>query len=70
MDEKEFKKKVKKLAKKNDVEYQETRQGKGSHSRVYYGEVFTTVKQGEIGEGLLGAMCGQLGISKKDLREI
>ena len=55
-------------AKAKGVEYQETRQGKGSHSRVYYGQKFTTVKQGgEIGGGLLGAMCTQLGIDKKDL---
>ena len=39
MDDKEFKKRVKKIAKKHGVEYRETRQGKGSHSRVYYGEV-------------------------------
>ncbi len=67
MDGKEFKKKVKKLAKENGVPYEETRQGKGSHSRVYYGRNFTTVKQGEIGPGLLNAMCKQLGIDKNDL---
>jgi len=63
----EFKRRVKKLARANNVYYQETRQGKGSHSRVYYGDRFTTVKRGEIGSGLLGAMCAQLGIAKEDL---
>ena len=67
MDEKEFKKKLKKLAKKQGVKLVETRQGKGSHIRLYYGANFTTLKQGEIGEGLLKAMCNQLGIDKKDL---
>jgi hypothetical protein len=34
---------------------------------VYYGHKFTTVKYGEIGPGLLAAMCRQLGINKRDL---
>ncbi len=67
MNGKEFKRRVKRLTKANGVEYQETRQGKGSHSRVYYGDSFTTVKNSEIGPGLLGAMCKQLGIEKEDL---
>jgi len=70
MDDKEFKKKVRKLAKKNDVEYKETRQGKGSHSRVHYGEKFTTLSKGEMGPGILGARCNHLGINKKELMEI
>ena len=47
----------------------ETRPGKGSHGRLYYGERFTTVKdrRKEIGAGLLAAMLDQLGISKEDL---
>lgn len=69
MDDKEFRKKVKKLAKENGVTYEETRQGKGSHSRIYYGEKFATLKKGEIGLGLLTAMCTQLGVKKKDLME-
>jgi hypothetical protein len=67
MDDKDFKKRVKKLAKKNGYEYLETRQGKGSHCRVYYGEKFTTVKHGEIRIGLLLEMCRQLGITRDDL---
>jgi mRNA interferase HicA len=69
MDDKEFKKRVKKIAKKHGVEYRETRQGKGSHSRVYYGERFATVKQGELGAGLLNEMCKQLGLTKIELME-
>lgn len=47
----------------------ETRAGKGSHGRLYYGKRFTTVKhrRKEIGAGLLAAMLAQLGISKEDL---
>lgn len=69
MNDKEFRKQLKKLAKKSGVEYQETRQGKGSHSRVYYGKKFTTLKKGDIGAGLLTRMCTQLGIKKKDVME-
>ena len=47
--------------------YREENRGKGSHERVYYGHKFTTVKHGEIGPGLLAAMCRQLGINKRDL---
>ena len=70
MDGKEFKKRVKKLARENGIDCYETRQGKGSHSRLYYGKKWTTVKQSEIGPGLLNAMCAQLDINKKDLLEI
>lgn len=69
MDDKEFKKRLRRLAKETGKDYQETRQGKGSHSRVYYGDKFTTVRHGEIGTGLLSAMCKQLGIDKKDLND-
>lgn len=69
MNDKEFKKKVKKLSNQNGVEYRATRQGKGSHSRVYYGTRFTTVKRGDIGAGLLKAMCIQLGITRDELME-
>lgn len=69
MDDKEFRKRLRNLAKKNGKDYLETRQGKGSHSRIYYGDQFTTVRHEEIGTGLLSAMCRQLGISKKDLTD-
>ena len=47
----------------------ESRPGKGSHGRLYYGERFTTVKdrRKEIGAGLLGAMLRQLGLNRNDL---
>lgn len=67
VDDKEFKKLVKALAKEKGLVFNETRQGKGSHSRVYLGSVFTTVKHGEIGPGLLSAMCQHLNITKKQL---
>jgi mRNA interferase HicA len=69
MDGKEFKKRLKRLAKIKEIHFVETRQGKGSHSRVYFGEKFTTVKNGEIGDGLLNSMCKQLDITKQELLE-
>ncbi len=66
----EFLRKVKKLAKRNQVAYVFIpAKGKGSHGRAYYGSAFTTVKdrKKEIGSGLLSAMCKQLGISPGDL---
>ena len=47
----------------------ESRPGKGSHGRLYYGERFTTVKdrRKEIEAGLLGAMLRQLGLNRNDL---
>ena len=44
MDDKEFKKRLKKLAKNQNIFYDETRQGKGSHSRVYFGDSYIDYK--------------------------
>lgn len=40
-----------------------------SHSRLYYGDRFTTVKGGskDVGPGLLAAMLRQLGLTMNDL---
>ena len=40
-------------------------QGKGSHSRVYIGPRFTTVRRGELGKGVLAAMLRQLNIDRR-----
>lgn len=47
----------------------ETRHGKGSHGRLYYGDCFTTVKdrKQELGKGLLYAMLKQLGLARHDI---
>ena len=47
----------------------ESRPGKGSHGRLFFGERFATVKdrRKEIGAGLLAAMLRQLGLNLKDL---
>jgi mRNA interferase HicA len=47
----------------------ESRPGKGSHGRLYYGVKFTTVKdrKKEIGVGLLHAMLDQLGLTIEDI---
>jgi mRNA interferase HicA len=67
MNGKQFTKAVRELAKRNGVSFREENRGKGSHERVYYGDKFTTVKHGDIGLGLLSAMCRQLGNDKRDL---
>lgn len=38
--------------------------GKGGHGRVYVGNVFTTVKSGEISNVVKGALLKQLGLPK------
>lgn len=47
----------------------ESRSGKGSDGRLYYGDRFTTVKdrKKEIGKGLLAEMIKQLGLTPDDL---
>lgn len=55
------------LARRTGTAYAEDNRGKGSHTRVFFGDHFTTVKHGEIGRGLLVAMCKQLGIRKEEL---
>ena len=47
----------------------DSRAGKGSHGRLYYGGRFATIKnrRKEIGVGLLAAMLQQLGLSRDDL---
>lgn len=66
----EFVRKVKDLARQNKVYFRyDATSGKGSHGRILFGDRQTTVKslQKELGEGLLNAMCKQLGIEKSDL---
>jgi len=49
----------------------ESRRGKGSHGRLYFGDRFTTVKdrKKEIGPGLLRKMLTDLGLAPSDLEE-
>lgn len=65
----EFENRVRRLARKNGVSVSFTNHGKGSHGRLYYGELFTTLKdrRKEIGQGLLKAMCRQLGLDSGEL---
>ena len=66
---KQFEKRVRLLGKQRTMPVRFEIHGKGSHSRLYYGDRFTTLKdrKKEIGVGLLKAMCMQLGIDSKDL---
>ena len=40
--------------------------GKGSHSRLYVGSRFTTVRRGELKKGILAAMLRQLNIDSRE----
>lgn len=70
MDGEELVRRVKRLGRERGAPVRfESRPGKGSHGRLYYGDRFTTVKdrRKEIGKGLLAAMLRQLGLSPRDL---
>lgn len=66
----EFVRRVRRLGRKRGIAVRfETRPGKGSHGRLYFGERFATVKdrRKEIGAGLMAAMLRQLGLNGEDL---
>jgi mRNA interferase HicA len=66
----EFIRKVKALGKKRSVIVTlDASRGKGSHQTLYYGAVFTVVRnpKDELKTGTFHAMCSQLGIKPNDL---
>ena len=66
----EFVRRVRRLGRKRSVPVRfDSRRGKGSHGRLYYGERFTTVKdrKKEISQSLLATMLNQLGLSAQDI---
>jgi mRNA interferase HicA len=65
----EFLKRVQKCGKRNGVDVVVTTQGKGSHSTLYYGLRFTTLKdlRHEVGRGLLHTMLKDLGLTEDDI---
>ena len=66
----DFIRRVGKLGRERGIHVRfESRKGKGSHGRIYYGNRFTTVKdrRKEISKGLLASMLVQLGLSCNDL---
>jgi mRNA interferase HicA len=66
----EFLRKVKKLAERRGLSYRWVPDhGRGSHGRLYLGDRFTTIKdrKKEISPSLLGDMCRQLDIEKREL---
>jgi len=67
----EFIRRIRRLGRDRGIAVRfESRRGKGSHGRLYYGEHFTTVKdrRKEMSPGLLVSMLSQLGLSRKDIR--
>ena len=68
MNGKEFMRRVRKLGRKSGRPVRVvSHRGKGGHQTLYYGDRLTVVQTGEIGPGLLRAMCRQLGIEPGDL---
>lgn len=68
----EFLRRIRKVAKGHGMMVRfDTRPGKGSHGRLYYGTRFTTLKdrKKEIGPGLLQKMLADLGLRRDDIEE-
>jgi len=68
----EFIRRIRRIAKRRGIEVRfETRPGKGSHGRLYYGSRFTTVKdrKKEVGPRLLQKMLIDLDLRKADIEE-
>jgi mRNA interferase HicA len=66
----EFIRKVKALGKGRGIAVVlNASRGKGSHQTLYFGTVFTVVRnpKDELKTGTLHAMCAQLGIKVRDL---
>lgn len=72
MDGREFIQRIKRVGRERGVPVRfESRHGKGSHGRLWYGNKFTTIKdrRKEIGKGLLSAMLKQLDLEPGDLKD-
>ncbi len=68
----DFIRRIRKIARERGVQVRfDSRRGKGSHGRLYYGNRFTTVKdrKKEIGPGLLRKMRADLGLKPDDFEE-
>jgi mRNA interferase HicA len=68
----DFIRRIRKIARNRGVAIRfDSRHGKGSHGRLYYGNRFTTVKnrKKEIGPGLLRKMLADLGLNMDDIEE-
>ena len=66
----EFIRKIKKLGRKSGIEVRfVTQRGKGSHGTLFYGAVFTIVRnpKDELKKGTLHAMLDQLYLKLEDL---
>jgi len=66
----EFYRKVKALGRRRGIKVTlDASRGKGSHRTLYYGTVFTVIRnlKDELKTGTLQGMCSQLGIKPADL---
>ena len=69
----EFIRKVKKIGRKNNISVKFViRRGKGSHGTLFYGEMFTIVRNSkdELKTGTLHAMLDQLGLRLDDFKNL
>ncbi len=67
----EFVKKLKRIARKRNIEVRiDNKRGKGSHGTLYFGDRATIVKdlKKEIKKGLLKKMLSDLGLAENDLK--
>jgi len=64
----EFIRRGRRLGRKRDIAVTlESARGKGGHRTLRFGDRLTVVKSGEIGKGLLRAMCRQLDIDPDEI---
>jgi predicted RNA binding protein YcfA (HicA-like mRNA interferase family) len=66
----EFMRRIRRRGKRTGILVRfESRHGKGSHGRLYYGPRMTTLKDRnkEIGPGLLRKMLRDLGLTQEDI---
>ena len=67
MNGREFTRRARRYARRTGQSfYLDTRQGKGSHSKLRIGKLKTTVQHGEIRKGLLMKMLKDLGIDREN----
>ena len=71
MNSAQFFKSIRRLGRKRGIHVGlDQKRGKGSHAKLVFGARATTLplRRGDIGPGLLKAMCRQLGITPDDLK--
>ena len=67
MNKEQFIRRVRRYARRNDLDcHFYPAWGKGSHGRLFVGERFTTVQDGELTPPMVSTMLRQLGINRRE----